>query len=793
MAFVYANPGSGPSAGGIGWFDFSNLVIAPGQSYTNLTGTLNDGSTVTFDIKSIPASIVPFTANTVPRPFSYFGNLQYTGILGNVALTTPLLASYSNVSTLEISNIVVKDVDGNLVTNYTAVVADAESTNLFPQYTEHLTFTTTGNPWSLLSTIGPNPPTIIGVGSNSVTITGTNQSSQAAYVLTSNSPSKLTLETYGREAVAIGFSTTRVTLQKVIGARINSADQFDLNIAGTPNNQVFTTGSASGIQVEKATIYAIPGNTYTINEAMAPGSVSNLSAYTTSTSGVNNTPGGPTPPTGTLPINVTPVLGDEIVYTITNAAPEVYTKTVDKQYSDLGEILTYTIKGHNPNSFPINNVLVQDSTPAGTTYMNNLTVSVPYTGTDPNSGITLTTVAPNSDVTISYQVKVNSSVATNQINNVATVTGPSGIPKNTNIVTTTINNADLTSTGNFNKTVTPTTAKPGDILTYTITMKNTGNVAANNVVLTDIIPVGTTYVAGSTTASLPFTGDATSTIKLTSPIMANTTATVTFKVKVGSTLPVVNPIPNKADVAYTYTVDPNSPNGVAKTGTSNTVTTNIVAASLSTVKTADKEVSYIGEVITYNIAVTNTGNTPLNNVTITDPIPNGTAYIPGSLVVSVPSTGIPGSGITLTNSLLPGATATITFKVTVTSIPNPNPIKNKATTTYKYTLNPLNPDGENGTSISNIATTLIFRNNYNQQINDLIESVALEQAALAAIANSEGAKIQAALAINNITPDELLCINKSVQDMLESINMLETVLKQKLNIVNCQINGCNCC
>ncbi|MEG1648249.1 MAG: hypothetical protein RR325_05825, partial [Bacilli bacterium] len=167
------------------------------------------------------------------------------------------------------------------------------------------------------STIGPNPPTIAGVGSNSVTITGINQSSAAAYVLTSNSPTNLTLETYGREAVAIGFSTTRITLKKNIGARINAADQFNLNIAGTPSNLVSTSGAASGLQPTYATIYAIPGNTYTINEAMKTGSVSALTDYTISTTGVNLTPAGTTPPTGNLPINVTPVLGDEMVYTIT--------------------------------------------------------------------------------------------------------------------------------------------------------------------------------------------------------------------------------------------------------------------------------------------------------------------------------------------------------------------------------------------------------------------------------------------------------------------------------------------
>ncbi|MEG0994953.1 MAG: hypothetical protein RSE91_03195, partial [Bacilli bacterium] len=109
------------------------------------------------------------------------------------------------------------------------------------------------------------------------------------------------------------------------------------------------------------------------------------------------------------------------------------------------------------------------------------------------------------------------------------------------------------------------------------------------------------------------------------------------------------------------------------------------------------------------------------------------------------------------------------------------------------TLNPSNPDGENGTSLSNEATTLIFKNNFSQEITDLIASVALVQASLAAISNAEGAKIQAAVAISSITPQQLMCINKSVQDMLDSINTLESILKQKLNIVNCQINGCICC
>ncbi|MEG2457772.1 MAG: hypothetical protein RSB41_02655 [Bacilli bacterium] len=793
MSFVYANPGSGPSAGGIGWFDFGNLTINPGQSYTGLTGTLSDGSTVTFDIKSIPTSFVPFTANTLPRPFSYFGSSQYTGLTGNPALTTPLLSNYGTNSTVEITNIVVKDVNNNIVPNFTAVVADAESTNKFPQYTEHLTFTTTGNPWSLLSTIGPNPPTIVGVGSNSVTITGTNQSSQAAYVLTSTNPTALTLETFGREAVSIGFSTTRITLKKIIGSRIKSSDQFDLSIAGTPNSQVFTSGSSEGLQTVYSTIYAIAGNTYTINELMKAGSGSLLTDYTVSTSAVNKTLDGITPPVGPLAINVTPQLGDDITYTITNAAPETFTKKVDKAYADLGDVLTYTVTIDNPNSFAVNNVLMSDPTPAGTTYVGNLLVSAPYTGTNPNTGITINTIPGDGSVTVSWQVKVNSNIATSQVSNVASVTVPGGTSGNTNIVKTSINNADLTSTNNFIKSVSPTTAKPGDTLSYTITLTNTGNVSANNVVVTDVIPAGTTYVAGSVTSSLPFTGDPTSTINLTSPIVALGTATITFKVKVGPNTPVVNPIPNTAKVDYAYTVDPANPNGTKKSGNSNTVFTNIVNASSTTTKSSDKDIAYIGDEIKYNINVTNTGNTPMDSVIISDVIPNGTVYIPGSLVVSAPYTADITTGVTLTNPILPGQNVTLSFSVKVVSIPNPNPIKNKAITNFKYTLNPGNPDSESGTSTSNIASTIVFRNNYLQEINDLIQSVALEEAALGNIANQEGAKIQAALAIQNITTEELMCINKSVQDMLDSINTLNSILKQKLNIVNCQISGCTCC
>ncbi|MEG1615286.1 MAG: DUF11 domain-containing protein, partial [Oscillospiraceae bacterium] len=174
---------------------------------------------------------------------------------------------------------------------------------------------------------------------------------------------------------------------------------------------------------------------------------------------------------------------------------------------------------------------------------------------------------------------------------------------------------------NVIKSVTPPFAQFGDTLTYTVTLHNTGNVPANNVVVTDIIPAGTTYVAGSVTATAPFTGDPTTAITLLNPIPAGGTVTITFKVKLGNSAPPVNPA---------------SPNGVTAAGTSNTVATPVSTAHLNIVKAADKTIAYIGDTITYNLAITNTGNVPADNVVITDPIPSGTVLVPGSLAVSVP-------------------------------------------------------------------------------------------------------------------------------------------------------------
>jgi hypothetical protein len=74
-----------------------------------------------------------------------------------------------------------------------------------------------------------------------------------------------------------------------------------------------------------------------------------------------------------------------------------------------------------------------------------------------------------------------------------------------------------------------------------------------------------------------------------------------------------------------------------------------------------------------------------------------------------------------------------------------------------------------------------------QAITNLIGSVALEETALANILQAEGEKIKAVIAAEDVTTDEIMCVNKSVQSMTGAITMLEIVLKTKLDLVSCEI------
>lgn len=75
-----------------------------------------------------------------------------------------------------------------------------------------------------------------------------------------------------------------------------------------------------------------------------------------------------------------------------------------------------------------------------------------------------------------------------------------------------------------------------------------------------------------------------------------------------------------------------------------------------------------------------------------------------------------------------------------------------------------------------------------QAITDIINSVSMQQSAISHIINAEGEKIQKVLTLNDVSPDQILKVNRSVEETLRSISQLEFILKAKLQL----FQGCLC-
>lgn len=72
-------------------------------------------------------------------------------------------------------------------------------------------------------------------------------------------------------------------------------------------------------------------------------------------------------------------------------------------------------------------------------------------------------------------------------------------------------------------------------------------------------------------------------------------------------------------------------------------------------------------------------------------------------------------------------------------------------------------------------------------VTDLIESVALQETALSHILNAEGEKMQKIIGMKDATPDQLMKLNKSVEQMVNAITHLEMVLQAKLELFSSEL------
>lgn len=387
-----------------------------------------------------------------------------------------------------------------------------------------------------------------------------------------------------------------------------------------------------------------------------------------------------------------------VFVTSINSATLSAVKTANTAFANIGDTITYTVLLQNSGNTNATNVNFSDSIPVGTTFVeNSFTVNgstIP--GANPNNGVNIGTVNTGSSSTVTFQVIVTSTPPSNPITNVASIqyefiVDPTSPPVTgtitSNSASTQINNATVTTVLEANRSI----VSIGDIITYTATLTNTGNFPANSVLLINGVPEGALFVPNSVTLNGISLPDASPTLGIPVGIIApGDSATITFQF-LASSIPLQGAIINQALTSYTYIVDPSQP-PVTATSSSNTVSTAVVDASLSAIKNTDSLVQSPNGTITYTVVVRNNGNTIANTVTLTDLVPEGTAFILNSVTIntiSVPGAD-PSVGISL-NSIAPSEIVNVTFQVIVQSIPNVNPISNTARIDYTFIADPTAP------------------------------------------------------------------------------------------------------
>lgn len=224
---------------------------------------------------------------------------------------------------------------------------------------------------------------------------------------------------------------------------------------------------------------------------------------------------------------------------------------------------------------------------------------------------------------------------------------------------------------------------PGDRITYTVVVANSGNQAAASVSFADVIGPNVTLVAGSVQTDRGTVSDGTGpeiAVAL-GTIPGGEQATVTFSVTVDAPLPVgVTQVANQGTVSAAgqpdlRTDDPDTATTGDATRTAVTATPRLTVTKTDALA-GDPDANGIaspGDTLRYMITVTSTGNTAATDVTLADTIDPNLAPVAGSAIASTGTptltagTGGFGGSLSLTGvSALPvGEAVTVTFLATI--------------------------------------------------------------------------------------------------------------------------------
>ncbi|MET8152810.1 DUF6923 family protein [Actinoplanes sp. NPDC049668] len=460
-----------------------------------------------------------------------------------------------------------------------------------------------------------------------------------------------------------------VTLTKSVPARLRASDQFTVSLLDSGGDPVTSATTAGGATTASTTNWPVDDNgTYTITDAMAEGSASDLADYDSTITCTDTTTGAPVTPGGgagswTLPITTT----HDYACTVTNTAMAQPAITIKKSAAPLGQstfvdgqTITYTFVATNSGNVPLTNVGIRETD---------------FTGSGAISAIACDAkaalLAPTEQTvcTATYTL-TGADVGKLSVENTAVATGtppdslvPVESPPST-VVIPSLRVARLS----LEKSADPVLiTAAGQQVAYSYAVTNTGNVPVSGVNISE-----TGFDGAGDLSSIRCPAEAAS---LAPGITVTCTATYTVtQADMDDPQPIIT---NEARAAGT------DPGGLPVTSNEDSAPVDLSQEpSLELTKTVTPAtVDAAGQTVTYTFTAVNSGNVTLTGAAVRDVEFSGTGTLANPPCALSPTT------------LAPGARATCTARYAVTQADiNAGHVSNVATATG------IAPDGSTTTS-----------------------------------------------------------------------------------------------
>jgi len=329
------------------------------------------------------------------------------------------------------------------------------------------------------------------------------------------------------------------------------------------------------------------------------------------------------------------------------------TPTTDAKngFNNLHVVYAFTVTntGNGPDTFDLTSVYKSGWTPTSVTFYSDAgeTTSITDTGLLTEGGaktVYAKVIIPNSVTAPSGTTSVEWFTATSR----GDVTQAAH-----EIATTSVGVAELdTST----KTSDKASYKAGETVIYTVHTKNDGVLGATSVVLTDVIPVGLTYLSASEGS---YDGGTKTVTVNVGDLAAGASHDITIRATLNAGLIDQTDITNTANWTYVC--------GSLSESESASCIIAVDAPKLKAQKTANPTTAKPGDTVEYTVTITNIGHDSATNVTIADVVP--TTYLAFGSITGQTGCSASQAGGTVTATPTGGtlaAGAAMTFKFTVT-------------------------------------------------------------------------------------------------------------------------------